>query len=263
MARSLGYRPDPPKSTDFKFSALGHTAAPPPSASLKQFVIEVLDQGRLGSCVANAGCQAIRMSQVRQRIAKAVTPLQAAQVKMAPPPLGSRLFGYYLARASHHETNIDGGTHLRSFFEMANKFGFPPESLWPYDVAKFDQMPATKAFHAAYDQHSPTIYRRVDTLTEIRQALANGFAVCFGVDVDEAFCDGAFDPTTPLQAATSNIVGGHAMAFVGYDGRAFEVVNSWGTDFGDGGYFLAAESFVEAARDIWAVESAPIFSEAA
>jgi C1A family cysteine protease len=268
MARALGYRPDPPSSTDYGFGALGLASMPPGSATLKHLVVDVLDQGGLSSCVANAGMQAIRMSQVRQRAARAITPLQVAQLRMSPPPLGSRLFGYYLSRATHHEMAVDGGTFLRSFFAMANKFGFPPEALWSYDDsnkpdAPFSLMPSTRAFQAAFDQRSPTIYRRVDGLLDVRRALAGGFAVCFGVDVDAAFVAGDFDPAVPLEVPSRNIVGGHAMVLVGYDEDHFEVLNSWGTGFGAGGYFLAASSFIEAARDVWAVESAPIFSRAA
>ena len=45
------------------------------------------------------------------------------------------------------------------------------------------------------------------------------------------------------------IVGGHAVAFIGwreFDGtRYFIVKNSWGTDFGDGGYLYVPEAFIK------------------
>lgn len=240
--------------------------APPASASLRPYVVEVLDQGRLGSCVAQSGFQAVRISHVHQLRHNPHAPL-ATDV----PEIGSRLFGYYLARAVHHMSAFDSGTHLRTFFEVLNKFGFCPESVWPYDDDKsvarpaFMRMPPTRAFRAAFDQRSPTHYRRIygtgaAKIDEVKHAISLGHAVVFGIDVDRDFVDGRFDPTVPLDPTRSSVVGGHAMTVVGYSGDTFDICNSWGTDFGDDGFFAASADFIVESRDDWAVESAPHYS---
>lgn len=270
--RGFGHVPDPAKlvdeSPDHDFAALSLAAAPR-SASLRPFVVSILDQGRLGSCVANAGFQAIRISHVRQA-ANGSPVIAAAIMTQKPPELGSRLWGYYFARAIHHMTAFDSGTHLRSFFQAINAIGFPPESAWPYsddkggDRPTFTRQPKTNAFRLAADQRAPTVYRRIFSeggarLEDVKLAIANGFAVCFGVDVTEDFADDLIDPTKPLGPPNGPIAGGHAMAAVGYDGDVFEIVNSWGDEWGDGGFFLASGEFLEAARDLWTVEHSPLF----
>ena len=76
MTRALGYKRDPHSSADLAFAISGYAAELPKSADLSDLVPNVLDQGQLGSCVANAGMQAIRMSQIREGAKN--------------PPLGSR-----------------------------------------------------------------------------------------------------------------------------------------------------------------------------
>jgi hypothetical protein len=271
VSRRTGWLPDPPKLSrrhdphgDLDFGDLG-LGTFPDSADLRPLVAEVLDQGALGSCVANAGMQAVRMSHMRQLLGRVTSGDELDAITSNPPPLGSRLFGYYLARATHHTTGIDSGTYLRALFEVLNSFGFPPEGVWPYSVERFTQMPPTRAIRAAYDQMSPTTYHRIfssgyDKADDIKRALAGGYAVPFGIDVNQRFVDGTFDPSVPL-GPMSNTVGGHAMVFVGYDGDVFDVLNSWGTGFGDGGYFKVSAEFVLETRDDWAIEYAPTFSE--
>lgn len=267
MTRALGYLPDPPKDTDFDFAELGLTAIPA-EATLRPFVIDVLDQGNLGSCVANAGLQAVRMSHVRQLIAQVTSPEAAAMLQQNPPALGSRLMAYYLARATHHMTGVDSGTYLRALFEILNKFGFCPEEVWPYIIAEFTRMPPTRAIRAAFDQKSPTTYRRIfsesyERVDDVKRALAAGYPVCFGTDVNRDFVNDNFDPSVPYDPSKGQIEGGHAMLWSGYKNDDFDTLNSWSIRFGVGGYFVAKAELVVAARDLWVVEYAPRYSEAA
>lgn len=274
--RGLGYRPDLPKlahqrrDIDFSETPMLSATPLPPAVNRRDLIVDILDQGDLGSCVANAGFQAIRASHVRQGVAN--------------PVLGSRLWGYYLARAAHHETQIDGGTYLRSFFEVLNKLGFPPEEVWPYSDSKlpamlridwlelqegdapFTQMPSTEAFDQAIDQRAPTIYRRISSegyerVLDVKRAIANGYLPVFGCRVGQSFVTGEFNPALPLSPPRADDVGGHAMLAVGYDGDRFEICNSWGEGFGIDGYVLHSADYVVEWQDIWTVEHAPIEGE--
>lgn len=257
----LGYRADPPKphgeEPDWAAEELLGTAPVPAAASARQLVLSVLNQGRMNSCVANAGLQAVRASHVRQGAKE--------------PALGSRLFAYYMSRAAHSEVAVDGGTYLRTFFDCLNKFGFPPESAYPYvdDGSTFARMPSTSAVRAAFDQRNPTVYRKivsegVDRIEHIKRAVAAGHLVCFGTEVSREFVQGVdFGGLTPLLPPLAlPIAGGHAMAVAAYAGDRFEVVNSWGRAWGDDGwaYFSADYLAWEGSRDFWIVEHAPQFT---
>lgn len=254
----LGWLPDPPKASherpDFDAAPMFRAAPPPPpSANIRHLVVDVLDQGALGSCVANAILQAVRCSHVRQGV-------QGAK-------LGSRLFTYYLSRAYHHQTAEDSGTFLRLCFQGLAKFGFCPESVWPYSDGseRFKRMPSMAAFRAAFDQANPTTYRRIsatgaERLDQIKRAIAAGYAVVFGTDVDNAFCSDVL--SEPLKPPRSNIAGGHAMMVGGYSDNVFEILNSWGTDWGDGGWCRFSDEYMAdlITRDIWICEHAPRYS---
>lgn len=257
--RRLGWLPDPPKLTGEKPDLLAApilkaAPPPPPSASIRNLVTGVLDQKALGSCVSNAIMQAVRCSHVKQGIAN--------------PELGSRLFGYYLSRAYHHDTGNDSGTYLRLFFQSLLKFGFCRESIWPYSDldGRWRKMPSGAAFRAAHDQKNPTVYRRInetgaDRLDAIKRAIAGGYAVCFGTDVDNAFCSNLLKE--PVRPPVGNIAGGHAMMVGGYDGDVFEICNSWGKGWGDQGWVRFSGDYLawDGTRDLWILEQAPRYSD--
>lgn len=265
--RGLGWLKDKPKLLgeapdhlfeDFKAErALG---AAPVTFSLAELVLKVLDQGQLGSCVSNATAQALRMRLVAQGV--------------SAPPLPARLMIYYLARAVDHATSVDAGTYPRVAMEILNKFGFAPESLWPYSdkndsSAKdpFKLMPTMEVFQAAFDQHAPTKYVRITSsgnqrLVDLKTAIAGGFPVIFGCNVSEAFCQGDFDASKPLDPpAAKDSAGGHCMIFEGYDGDDLTVLNSWSEDFGEKGRIKFSPKYLAACDDLWAIDHTPVEGE--
>lgn len=258
MVRKLGYLPDPrkrPNETPDKDADEVLSAAPVPPSSDNVALTKVVDQGGLGSCVANAIGQAVYGSHRKQGVQS--------------PKFLSRLFAYYVSRLYHHETNRDSGTFLRTCIAGLNKFGFCPEDVWPYDdgPSKFKRMPPTAVFHAAFDQRSPTVYHRIysegrDRLDDIKRALGKGYLVAFGTDVSNDFCSdvGTDKPIDPPVGKT--IAGGHAMCFVGHQGDTFKVINSWGTNWGLTGYCDFTGDYVAwgGTRDIWIIEHAPRYS---
>jgi C1A family cysteine protease len=263
-ARGLGYLPDPPQKAAIDWSATEILkAAPlPPSASNADLVPDVLQQGRLGSCTANAAAVALRACML---------------LRGDPSPeIASRLFLYYLARATHGAQTADTGTFLRAIFQVANKFGFPRESEWIYSddtdprTGKAFMLPDSTAFRAAFDQSSPTEYRRIyetgyDRIDTIKRALAERHLVVFGTDVSERFCNGDIDGGNPIPPPANRepIGGGHAMAVEGYDGDTFTIVNSWGAGFGNEGRCAFSADYLawEKTRDLWIVRFAPAFSD--
>ncbi len=200
----------------------------------------------------------------------------------------ARLFMYYLARGYDGSTQEDAGTELRLVMKAANKYGFPRESAWPYSDNQdpkagpvlFSRMPNAEAFRLAYDQRysqvakdanlidyariTETGYARVDV---IKQASAQRHLVMFGTLVTNEFCS---DPSAnggkpidpPTSAESSNIAGGHALTVTGYDEKGPIILNSWGEDFGEGGFFRYTWDYLTwvETTDLWIVRRAPIFT---
>jgi len=261
MRYPLGYVPDAAKGAGDKpdhdaGEALRAAPPPPASASNRNLVVSVLDQGPLGSCVANAGFQAIRASHVKQGIVS--------------PKLGSRLLGYYLARGVDGTQDQDAGTQIRSFFGALNKLGFCAEDAYPYDVDKFADMPPAEVLQRAFDQRAPTVYKRITStgytrVDDVKRAIAAGYLVCFGTDVSVPFCNGEFDPTKAVDppSGLDKIAGGHAMALAEYDGDNFGIPQSWGETFGVRGWIKFSADYIawSSSRDFWIVEHAPLYSE--
>lgn len=258
MIRGLGYKRDPAKQPGEKPDRDARTklrAAPVPRSADNRRLVEIIDQLGIGSCVENAVKQAVRMSHI----------LQGAR----NPPFASRLFGYYLDRARTHETAEDSGTFIRLAFENQNKFGFCPESVWPYvdDGETFKRMPSPAAFRAAYDQCQPTEYLKIfdtgaDRVLAVKRAIAAGHGVAFGTLVSDKFCAGdlGLGPVPP--PVGESIAGGHAMTLVGYDGDVFDVANSWGEGWGDQGFWKMSADYLKWSEtdDLWICQAAPLFS---
>jgi hypothetical protein len=232
------------------------TAPPPETSDNRDLIVEILDQGGLGSCVAHGTAQAARAEMVR--------------AGDAAPPLGSRLWIYYMARAYDHDTANDDGTQIHNAFTAVAKYGMPAEAVWPYSDdsspgAPFARMPPPDAFWAALDAKftfrmhriSSTGYARVD---DVKRALGQRRLIVMGTDVSEEFCAGQFDATVPLDPPVGlALAGGHCRAYVGHDARGVRVVNSWGPFWQDQGYSIDSWDYVTWANtgDLWVFDAAP------
>lgn len=235
--RGLGWVKDRPDARDKHVGSLALAAAIPGTSSLRDHVIEVLDQSTTSECVAHAWAQALR-------VADMVAGVEA-------PPLPSRHFIYYNARAFDGGPIVDRGTELRSGARGLTKFGRPPEKAWPFDVRYIDQRPSWEAYREGYDWKGPAGYYRVTTLAELRQAIAAGKPVVGGVYVGNSifgYESGIYDPD-PKEP----IVGGHALCFTGYGTGYYEIVGSWGIGYGEAGFMRVSERFASKFSDLWAV----------
>lgn len=269
--RALGWRRDrlDLRDADHSFSTVVRSkllVPAPPSASLQDHVAKVLDQGNAGTCVANAGMQAIRVAHVNALL-PVVGDLGEA---LAQSRLGSRLWGYFWARVPEHLTGEDSGCQVRDFFAGLAKLGVPPEEVFPYSDstaphALMFQMPGKDIFRQAVDQVGG--YHRIDSLNDVRRndvrlAIAAGHAVVAGWDVSEDFC--TEDPGNQLvdvPGPHDKIAGGHCMLIVGYQPDEVLICNSWGAGWGAGGFFRATWDWVDEGDDLWVVDSNPLFTE--
>jgi len=251
----FGWLADPPSDHDWLATERLTLAAPtalPPSVPRMPSLGEPLNQGTLGSCVAQAVSKLLFASHARQGV---------------KPRLASRLGIYYLARATHGSQDFDGGTYLRAAFQVLNKFGFCPEAVWPYKVAFFAAMPPASAFQASFDQRKPTAYYRIHEtgnarVVAVKQALAAGYPVGFGTNVDWDFANGP-SASSIIRPPVGNLAGGHAMVVGGYDAESFHILNSWGADWCDHGWCRMHPDYIawDETRDLWVAEHAPPYSD--
>jgi len=189
----------------------------------------------------------------------------------APPTIEflSRLWAYALALGSQGTPGRDCGTHLATAIDILATYGFPPERYWPYDTATFGQKPSPACYHSALDQRDTdrVAYHQIaetgdSRLLTIKRAITTGRLVAFGTAVDPSALDAYSAGDTLDIPPDGSPVEGHAMAVIGYDNDRFKIANSWGEEFGDGGYLWITPRYLSWGEtdDLWIVSHSPRFS---
>lgn len=210
------------------FHAVPNLSILPRQVDLRDHCSPVEDQGRVGSCVANAVVGAMEHQQRR-----------TGQVGVDL----SRMFVYFNARRMRGTEQQDCGTTIAAGMAAFLAFGAPPESRWPYDPSTVSVVPEAEVFQQAL-AHVPAEYARVDGMDHVQGALAREYPVVFSASIpqrcyQEASQTGVIPtPSDSELAAIRTQHGRHAMLLVGYDldDQTFLVRNSWGTGWGRAGY---------------------------
>lgn len=209
----------------------------PAKADLRSYFSEVRSQGALGSCAAFA------TTSVMEATLKIKGKKPSKLDHLAP------LFFYYATRKAMQDsgsmpkaTKRDTGSFMDAAARTAVKVGAPSEDLVPYRDGKAGlAYDPTEAEYTAAEDFQMLKTRRVSTVKGMKSALASKHPIIIGVPLYESFMAKAFaesgEMTLPKKG--EKVVGGHAMAMVGYDDakESFIVRNSWGKGWGQSGYF--------------------------
>jgi hypothetical protein len=217
----------------------------PPQIDLRPHMSPVENQSSTSSCAANA------MAGAYEYLLK--------RLKNSNEDV-SRLFIYYNARELDGDTSQDQGTYLSSCTKVAKKLGVCLETTWPFDPQQILEQPHEDAYTEAKGFPLNPVARPVQVdLQTMKNCLASGFPFIFGLQLFSSFEKAGPEGLVPMpDVEQDNHDGGHAMLCVGYSDpdRVFIVRNSWGEDWGDGGYCYIPYDYMtnpELNSDCWAL----------
>ena len=218
----------------------------PASVDLRAWMTPVEDQGALGSCTSNALAGALEYL-VRRETGEHVDV--------------SRLFIYFNQRLWDDAVREDIGAAVSHGVRVLAKVGAPLEQQWPYDRRLFAVQPPAEVYREAArfrlkDWWSVPVERRA-----FEACLAGGFPIVFGTRVTESFMNVGRTGLVPMIGRNDRDDakhGRHALLLCGYDSarQLFVLRNSWGTDWGDGGYGYIPYDYLlnrEWTRSAWAL----------
>lgn len=217
----------------------------PTKISLREYTPPRLNQGRQGSCVGWASAYGAR------------TILHARQTGQAPRNVA------FSPSYVYNQIAFQGcqGTYLHYAMETMLNNGALPFSQFEYDESSCRLKPTQNEIRSA-QQFKIRGYERLSLgannykvdISAIKQNISAGAPVVIGMMVGQSFTAGMRNKRTWQPTRTDingiNRLGGHAMCVIGYDDTysggkgAFEIMNSWGNDWGDDGIcFVEYEDF--------------------
>lgn len=139
-----------------------------------------------------------------------------------------------------------GGARIEDGMKLIKEQGDCKASIFEDSGEKCDKLPHEEAINEAAKNKVKDIISVFPVYEEgemkvfkTKEQLARGIPIVFGMQLpDVFFLEHDFSRPIDLSGADA-LLGGHAMCVVGYDDHkeAFEVMNSWGTEWGNGGFF--------------------------
>src|SRR5438045_6504771 len=164
--KRFGWVRDIPDQRDYRYEPPPQLArALPPKVDLRDGFPPCYNQGRLGSCTANA-------------IAGALQFLEGKEGAPAPV-MPSRLFIYYNERALEGTTASDSGAQIRDGIKTVSRQGYCPESEWPYDIAAFATKPVERCYGDALKERVSQYLRLTPAGLPLMTCLASGYPIVF------------------------------------------------------------------------------------
>jgi len=197
----------------------------PKSVDLSSRFPEPGDQGKQNSCVGWAVAYALKSYQEGLERSWSIA---SRQHRFSPAFIYNQL---------NRSPDCQSGTTFVEALNLLRRDGVAPLTDFPYRDDDCSRQPDS-AVRIAARPFAIADWRRVNVQdpTEIKTHLASGFPVLIGMMVDSAFMQ--WRGSLPYTQASGKSEGGHAMILVGYDDDrgAFKLMNSWGKQWGVGGF---------------------------
>lgn len=267
-----------------RHNGLAQTSMLPPMVDLGMNAVPVLDQGPWGTCATFATTAAINayyplkgkamISQLcNLELGKTLNELPDSDGgwngSMGEVILGQINHYGYLPLSYQEESGCGGLNSYPSHSAENNGSGMPVDVFTKNSIKKFTahNWKALPAVYTPDDSPAGGSWHGNETLAAVRQTLASGYRVTFGVLVDTAAENigiiGRHNGVEDVFVLTENVISdiiadhaaGHAMVITGYDDNAcatytdketntqkmqcglLKLRNSWGTFAGDNGDF--------------------------
>ncbi len=210
----------------------------PSAVSLKPYAPPVGNQGQHGTCVAWSSSYAARtISYCIQR--RITDPMKIKAAAFSPGYL------YYQVKGAT-DTNCIGGANIEMALQSLTSKGdiLKSENI-PDCVRSIDNLTdnkakgyTIKAFTRLAENYGSVSKNDINT---IKKSLSEKKPVVLSLKCMNSFFNVGSDGAWIPRPATDLSQGNHAMCIIGYDdnklGGAFEVMNSWGSSWGNGGFF--------------------------
>ncbi len=228
---------------------------------------QIINQGLLNSCSACAIAVASELYLIKNN--QPFVDENASNID------ASQIFVYYNERVMEDIVDLNQPVYIRDGIKSLFKNGICSEKSWPYpemalpesiktvvangtvekiqqEVARvlaednvqiqaaISERPSQQAVVQA-KKHIINRYCKLEVdeqLTELKYALSKGMPFVFGMMVPKSFYLTPSSGEVPMPSVDEVRLGGHALLALGYDDdkQVFIVRNSWGKEFGDGGY---------------------------
>jgi hypothetical protein len=227
----------------------------PEAVSLLKYAPQRKNQGQQGSCVAWSSAYAART--ILESSSKGIDPDKTA---FSPSFL-------------YNQIKLDGcqGSYIIRAMETMTKTGAVPFNDFPYDDKDCDKQPNGQLIQEATDYKMLGFTRltgdegtKID-LHAIKEHLAKDLPVVIGMMVGGSYMQDMMgkDVWHPTEDDyTMNGFGGHAQCVIGYDDRkdggAFQIMNSWGSDWGNNGVgWVLYKDFKHFVREAYGLNPMP------
>ncbi len=212
-----------------------------PSADLSQWV-RIRDSGTEGTSASQA----------------MVTAMEVSLAKKDQPIRLSARYLYEKAKIVDRFGPKVEGTDLTTVLSVAETFGVPPESLWPY-IPGSRTLPEGVSWKEL--DHAATQFRArtfpLSRFQEIPRQLSQGRPVLAEIHITNTWLSEETRETGIIALnAQESLKGRHAIVIVGYDPDASTIrfANSWGVGWGADGFgTISTKDVPEIIRSMWAV----------
>ncbi len=216
----------------------GEAPAQPSSVINAAYLPPVGNQGQQGSCVAWAA------------VYYTMTYAEAKAHNWTPTGTGQIMSPAYIYNQDHLVP--DSGSFLGDATQLLSTLGCATLEQMPYTDQSDTAWPSESAYKEAMSYRVlPSSVTWVDTtqpagLDAVKQWLAQGNIGFAGIEIYDNFdYISSYNDNYCLADVSGNFLGGHATTIIGYDDNhvtddgvgAFCCVNSWGTGWGDQGYY--------------------------
>jgi C1A family cysteine protease len=240
----------------FESSMLGFSGDLPSNYSLEKYVPPVLNQGETSTCVGFAmGYYGI------STIHNAYFDRSNEYEKLI------HSFDPYYAYTLN-DSNCDNGLNMLDAFRNFSIYGAKKMFFSPVDIdcdnpINDESLENIQKYLSPYQLEKFEFIQTYNSrfIENVKTSIFNKLPVMIGTDITESLYDvGSKEGNvswTPKGDEKS--IGGHAMCVVGYDddlnGGSFRIVNSWGSDWGENGFFwLSYDDFYDKVSEAYVIK---------